>query len=380
MEGETMMWSEAIKIPSPDSVLAIFWQLMIYFWKAELDDDFYRARAFPISVEEVRLRIDHRFYQRARYHVLEIREGEAAGVWDTTPFSVDFGSFSHAHFLEHGDYRHAYQLFLRSFLKILRRQALYHPSLLLMKRILMQLPILKWKCPVCKKYNQWSRSFIETQLLEHNLSIAPSTLSYLLTYRNEGLRSGEETVDPDQLDEFLPILTETLRRFFTDFEKIYEQTSMDPVHILKNLIDILGKHAQPFAMMEEIEKYETACSKEMKSYLFYQFKFLKTRSLKISHFPRTMMILREVFTSIMNIWRQTVRDEITTNRSSPGTVILLGYLLFRDPVLDTSHDTPILVVYPTSIDRPVIRAMVPPEIEQLRDYHPVLRPYLFLSV
>ena len=383
MEEESMMWSEAIKIPSPDSMLAIFWQIMIYFWKAELDQNFYRSRSFPVAVEDVRLRVEHRFHQRSRYHVFEIQGGEASGIWDTTPFSVDFSCFSHGNLLDHGDFRHAYQLFLRSFLKSLKKQASYHPPLLLMKRILMRLPILTWKCPVCKKYNQWSRDFIEAQLLEHSLSIAPSTLSYLLTYRNEGLRSStEETVHRDQLEEFLPILTETLRRFFTDFEKIYEQTSMDPVHILKNLIDILLKHARPFAM-DDIEKYETECSKEMKSYLFRQFKFLKTRTLKVSHFPRTMMILREVFASVMHIWRSAIDgDAAMTRRSSPGTVVLLGYLLFHDPVLSPrppqQHQTPLLVTYPKSIDKPVVRPMLPPEIDQLQDYHPVLRPYLFL--
>jgi len=381
---DTILWSEAIKIPSPEAILTVFWQLMMYFWKADMDDNFYRSRTFPVAVEDVRLRIDHRFYERQRYHVMEVREGEASGVWDETPFCIEY-SFpcDRPVYIDHGDMRHPYQLFLRSFLKTIRPYTKHHRSLHLLKRILMKLPVLTWKCPVCKKYNQWSRDFIEATLLDRSLSIAPSTLLYLLTYRND-LRGGNatsngDTVHADQLHDFLEILAETLYSFFSGFEKIYEQTSIDPVHILKNLLDILLRHARD-RPVEEVGAYETECAKEMKAYLFQQFKFLKTKSVKVNHFPRTLMILREVFASVIQIWRTS--DSLP--HSSPGIVILLGYLLMKDHAISNSSATtssrpPLLVAYPVSVDQPIVREMVPPESEQLRDYHPVLRPYLFLS-
>jgi hypothetical protein len=195
-----------------------------------------------------------------------------------------------------------------------------------------------------------------------------------LTYRNDLCDS--DTVNADQLRDFLEILADTLCSFFTGFEKIYEQTSIDPVHILKNLLDILLRHARD-RPVEEVGVYEADCAKEMKAYLFQQFKFLKTKSVKVASFPRTLMILREVFASVIQIWRTS--DPLP--HSSPGIVILLSYLLMKDhAITSTTSSRPLLLVtYPLSIDQPIVREMVPPESERLRDYHPVLRPYIFLS-
>lgn len=372
-------WSEAVKIPSPDWIQSIFWQLMVYFWKGEISEEFYATHRFPVSVDEIRLVIDHRFRETVRYHVFEM-QGESSGILDESPFWIHYQGFqdppTSTTYLEHGDYRHAFQAFIRSFLNRIKRYCPHYPDLDRLHKMLKKMKILTWRCPVCRIFNTWNRQFIEDQLLLHQLSIAPSTLLFLLSYENQALRctrdEGEDTADPDEL---LRILQKCLSRFFKEFEPIYEGTSIDILIILKNLIDILRHHGHDRAL-EDIPLFEREVCRDMKDYLYKQFKFIHT--LSITNIPRDLWIARDVFAAIVHQWNRSYRDP---DRSfSPGLIILLHYLLFEDRALRLRQKDKVIVLYPSigTVSSDHIRPMTPPEMEEFTEYHPLLRSFLFL--
>jgi len=392
MEDERILFSEVIKIPSPETILTIFWQVIIYFWKAERNIRFYREHTLPHSLEEIPLRIDHRFHERARFHVFPMTSEDATGVWDETCYWIDYTGIHNGNlspdFMEHGDYRHAYQLFLKSFLKTLKKYVRYYPVLQKLQNVLLKMSILKWKCPVCKKYNGWSRDFIDRQILESDLSIAPSTLLFLLNYRNEYRREEDTMMNHGEITDMMEILQVTLGRFFDHFTTIYHQTSINPILILQNLIDILEKHARG-KRVEEIGDFESACAREMKHYIFTQFKYMKTKDVRVSRFPRDLMISRDVFRMMLFSWKKKeIMDARTTASSSPGILILLHNLIFDDRALAHSRKSallsisspPILVIHPVShheSSKVSLRNLTPPEADEMMDYHPILRPLLF---
>lgn len=378
---EEILWKDAIKIPFPEWIMSVFWQVMTYFWTAEMDPSFYRLHSMPRSVGDVRLRVDNEMCDKIRYHLLPIPGDEVSGVLDESPFWIDYpytSSLDHpVQFLEHGDFRHSYQMFLQSFLRSIRSSYTHHHILRLIHKMISKNVILSWRCGVCKKYKKWSIGYIEEEFLNHGVSISPTTLLFLLSHGNDALKQDEDA-NPDEAKELVPILKTALHRFFLEFEKIYNQTTMDPTQILAQLIHILRRHTATHGI-EDIGKIEVACSRDMKDYLFRQFKFLKTKSIKIAYFPRDMLIARDVFVSIVRSWKRQCPDTKCSKASSPGMFLFFYYIVFPDRALEKKIGADdLLVAYGSSIlDPPMIRHMTPPEIQQFSEYHPLLRPNLF---
>lgn len=368
-----------VKLPFPEWILTILWQVVIHFWKADADRSFYIKNNMPTGMPDVQLEVDHGMRETPRFHIHHLNDHDTAGLWDDTPFWVGFAQETPTTFLEHGDYRHPFQLFLKSFLKNTRRYVKHYPSMELAHKIIMKMPVLTWKCRVCQKYDQWSHQFIENELLEHDTSISASTLLFLLTHQNKKLKTIDgSAVHPslvNQLDDLCQMLTMALHRFFLEFEKIYEQTSLDPTIIIRNLLGVLAKYPHP---IEQIHDFEQACAKDMKSYLYRQFKFLRTNSISIAHFPRDMLIARDLFCTIVGIWSRKQNQEHVS--SSPGVLMLMSYMFFQDKALgmDLSKTQPLLVIHPKDdAKHPIVRTMTPPESDVMQEYHPILRPALF---
>ena len=381
MNRELIAWADVMKIPSPETILVVLWQIIIYFWKAELDPEFYRNNSFPHNVSDILLHIDHSMYQKIRYHVYTLNNQETTGVWDVSPYWVDFTTIqsNKSKYLDHGDYRHPFQLFLRSFLRSIRKYTKFHPSLERVSNIISKLPLLHWKCPVCKKYDEWSHNFIETALLESGVSISSSTFLYLISYKNNKIyEKDEERVETQQCKELIDILHRALLRFFNEFQKIYEQTSTDPTLILKNLIEILEEYTDIYTI-DQIHEFEQSCSKKMKSYLYNEFKFMKTKTIGINNFPRDMIVIRDIFPMIIRDWCVETDSSAT---SSPCVLMLCSYILFKDPALESKLTTsePLVVFQPFSTtENKTIRHMTPSEIDNLVDYHPLIRSNFFVN-
>lgn len=381
MDNESISWINAIKIPSPEWILAVFWQMMIYFWKGEISSDFYKTHQFPHCISHIHLDIDHRFYEKIRYHVFQMGN-ESTGIIDESPYWIQYERFKHLDhtilFLEHGDYRHAFQLFIKNFLASIKKYCQYYPSIQRLHKILLKLRIVSWKCRVCRIFQMWNRTFIEEQLIDHDISIAPSSVLFLLSYKNQKLRVMTTIEEEEQsMEDLLQILKKCLGRFFKEFECIYETTTIDILTILKNLIDIIETHASD-RNVEDIIDFERVIIREMKDYLYTQFKFIQ--NLSINHFPRDIMIARDVFATIVHQWNRCHRDH---DRSfSPGMIILLYHLLFNDRALLLKNKEIHIALYPHfgDIRTDIIRSMTPPESEDFLDYHPLLRSFLFLSL
>lgn len=150
MKEEIIKWDSIIMVPDPDTVLTIFLHIIVHFWRAENDTDYYKTYSFPQNIEDVFLRVDHQMYKKTRYHLYEV-DNEYIGIWDETPFHVDLRSNnrkSNVFSLDHNDHRHDLQLFLRSFLKYIKD----YPSLEHLYKLLSNFPLLQWKCNVCCLY------------------------------------------------------------------------------------------------------------------------------------------------------------------------------------------------------------------------------------
>lgn len=371
MKKEIISWTDIIKIPDPDTTLTIFLHVLIHFWRAETNQEYYKTNVFPQSVSDVVLETDHTLYQKPRFHLYEIKTGEWVGIWDETPYHVNFQSKNKTIYLDHGDFRHDFQLFLRSFLKQIKNYTNYYTSFDLLHKLLLRFPIFQWKCPVCCFYNDWSQKFIGSMLLHKQITIAPSSLLYLLTYQNKKLveTNKMECFTPTEVEPFYPIMSSALERFFIEFEKLYEQTSADPILMIGLLITILEKYTMKYSI-DQIHEFEQSCTRDMKNILYHEYKFLQTKAIGIHHFPRDLMLIRDVFPIILQSFAAT---------QDPSVCILfvLYNTLFEDKVLSKNiHSLQPLVVY-HSFSNILTRSMTPEEINDFSNYHPLLRHELF---
>jgi hypothetical protein len=381
MDQELIPWSEAMKIPSQEWILAIFWQTMIYFWKGEMDNEFYRTHRFPHSVDDVLLRVDHRFRDTIRYHVFEIGD-EATGILDESPFWIHYEGFQDLkqpsipyRYLEHGDYRHVFQYYIRSIMKRIKRYCVIYPDINRLYRILQKLKILNWRCPVCRVFQSWNQQITENLLAEHHLHVSRSEIIFLLTHENVSLRTSELTEECGDMQELTTILTKCLTQFFEELEPICEGTSINNFLILQNLIEILNHHSKD-RPLEDIIYYERDVCRDIKDYLYKQFRFIQ--SLSIANIPRNLLIARDVFATLVKEWHRLYQDD---NRSfSPGLILLLQYLIFDDRAVNLKKKETMLVSYENNMNTRWIRAMTPPELDDFTTYHPLLRAFLFSSM
>lgn len=372
MKDEFITWTDIIRVPDPETTLTILLHVIVHFWRAEYDKEYYQTNVFPQDISQVVLRIDHQLYKQTRYHIYEVGDNDLTGVWDETPYHVGFrGQDKPLCHLDHGDYRHDFQLFLRSFLRNIKDHSRYYPPLHRLVKILENFSLLQWKCSVCRSYNDWSRKVVETILLE-NVSIAPSSLLFLMTFKNKKMAETFQT-DCSTLDELLMV---AIRRFFLHFEKIHEQTNMDPIIILENLITILDKYTSVYSA-DQIHEFEQGCIRDMKTYLYKEFKYLRTRSIGIHYFPRDMMIIRDLFPMLVSAWSSA---SIPNQGSSPGLLMLFYNMLFEDRAIEkTNLDGMVVVQHALDKSLPMMRHPTPKEKTEFTSYHPLLRPCLFQS-
>lgn len=372
MKEQLITWDGLIRIPDPKTITTIFLHVATHFWRAEGDKDYYQSHFFPQDISDVVLRIDHQLYQKTRYHLYEVGGGDNVGIWDETPYHVEFKEKDiKPSYLDHGEFRHDFQLFLRSFLKNVGHYSRYYPSLDRMVKIIKNFHLLQWKCSVCHSYNDWSRDVVKT-VLSDNVSIAPSSLLFLLTFKNDKNKQTVEDHQSQALDDLLMI---AIHRFFMNFEKIHEQTNTDPLVILENLILILEKYVSVYSA-DQVHEFEQECARDMKTYLYNGFKYIKTRPVGIHYFPRDMMIIRDLFPVLMSRW--VSMSPPPSQDMSPGFLMLFYNMLFEDVVIDHKDmDNVLIVHHPLDGSLSIVRPMTPSEKTKIIDYHPLLRPSLF---
>lgn len=372
MKEEFITWDELIRIPDPDAILTILLHVVAHFWRAEGDKDYYQSHLFPQDVSNVVLRIDHQMYKKPRYHLYEVGGGDNVGIWDDTPYHVEFREKEQKSFhLNHGELRHDFQLFLRSFLKHVKNHSKYYPSLDRMIKIIENFRLLQWKCSICQCYNEWSRDVIKT-ILKDNVPIAPASLLFLLTFKNNNNKQNMMDHQSQALDDLLMV---ALRRFFMNFEKIQEQTSADPLVILENFILILEKYLSIYTI-DQIHEFEQECARDIKTYLYREFKYIKTRLIEIHYLPRDMMIIRDLFPMLISRW--TSLSDAPSHDMSPGFLMLFYNMLFEDKVIHHKKMDNVMIVYhPLDGSLSIVRPMTFSEQKEIADYHPLLRPFLF---
>lgn len=371
MKKEIISWSDVIKISDPDTTLTIFLHVLIHFWRAENNIEYYKTHVFPQTISDVFLHIDHQFYQKPRFHLYEIKKDEWIGLWDETLYHIEFQSRNKSIYLDHGDYRHDFQLFIRSFLKQIKPYTTYYPSLNLLHKILSSFPIVKWKCPVCCFYHDWSQQLIGAMLLQKQVTIAPSTLLHLLTWGNN--YTPTEKLTFSQIQPFFPLVESALDRFFTEFEKLSQQTSANPILMIGLLITTLEKYTVHYTM-DQVHEFEQSCARDMKNVLYQEYKFLQTKTVSFHHFPRDLMLIRDIFPMIIQSF-----DSIPDPSSSVGILFLLYNMLFQDKVIgkDIKLLSPTVVFH--SFSDTSIRSMTTEENTIFTNYHPLLRQEIFLS-
>lgn len=368
MKEEYISWGDVIRVGDPETTLTLFLHVVAHYWRAEKSEQYYQTHVFPQDVGDVLLWVDHPLYKKIRYHLYEVGEGDMVGVWDETSYHLDFRREG-VGFLDHGDYRHSFQLFLRSFLKTIRKFGKYYPSLDRLCEVLTHFPLLQWKCPVCRLYNDWSRKWMGAFLLDKNISVAPSSLLCLLTYRNKQVSPAPQ----DHARSLEGLLGSALDRFFFHFEKIQEQTCADPISILQELIVVLEKYTSVYTV-DQVHEFEQQCARDMRHCLYDRFKFLRTKDIPIHHFPRDMMIIRDVFSMILGIWSASSPP---LPDGSPGVLLLLHGMLFQDRALDRDRSAALVVFHPFGDTPPTTRPMTPQEALTLAEHHPLLRPSVF---
>lgn len=349
---EKISWAELLRVPDPVAHTTIFLHVLVRFWAASNSSG--GNLELPRDVSDVVLRADHGLVGKKRFHLHEVVPGDRVGVWDETPFWVGFCSNNTSVF-DHGDFRHAFQLFLRSFL----RHTDGHVSLARLRALVAASPVLRWNCSLCRSYNDWSVGFMRGSLVAQ-----PDALHFLLTHQNRfdgGVASGGGGV--------VALMESSLTRFFSGFNKVCEQTSAEPVDILANLIRVLDGYVGAHTT-ERLHEFEHACARDMKSYLYKEFKFLRTCSVHVSSFPRDMMIARDLFPMIAASWADPV-----ASGTSPGLLFLLCQMLLEDRILSCSSLDCALVC---SGDGGV-RAMTSSEAGVLAHYHPLLRHEVFVD-
>lgn len=371
---EFIKWPDIIKIPDPETTRTIFFHVVVHFWRAENDPHYFQSHFFPQDVSQVLLRIDHRLYKSGRYHVYEIGKEDWVGVWDETPYHVEFQPGISSLYLDHGDYRHDFQLFLRSFLKHIKEHVRYYPLLESVYKMVEASPLVPWKCSVCRSYNDWSSKVVHMLMLD-NTPVAPSSLLYLLTHQNKKMGISLPDAFVSQFSSLSELLMVALRRFFHCFEKICEQTSAtDPIVILNYLIMILEKYVSVYTI-DQIHEFEQNCARDMKTCLYKEFKFLQTRNIAIHSFPRDMMIIRDIFPMLVSVWSMSAEP---LEGSSPGMLLLFYHMLLKDPVMNDLDKTHV-VRHALDVSMPITRPMTREEKSVFPEYHPLLRHTIFQS-
>jgi hypothetical protein len=148
--------------------------------------------------------------------------------------------------------------------------------------------------------------------------------------------------------------------------------------IIRPLMKVLDKYMSRYTL-DQISEFEKECSMDMKSVLFSQLKYVKTQSIQIRRFPRELAIIREVFRTIVRLWK--CRPVAPPRYSSPGMILLMSYLFFEDSI-DPAQEMLLVQYQDQWVLQPknphyMMRHLTPPEMELLMDYHPLLRPNLF---
>jgi hypothetical protein len=228
---------------------------------------------------------------------------------------------------------------------------------------------------VCRVFQSWNQQITENLLAEHHLHVSRSEIIFLLTHENVSLRTSELTEECGDMQELTTILTKCLTQFFEELEPICEGTSINNFLILQNLIEILNHHSKD-RPLEDIIYYERDVCRDIKDYLYKQFRFIQ--SLSIANIPRNLLIARDVFATLVKEWHRLYQDD---NRSfSPGLILLLQYLIFDDRAVNLKKKETMLVSYENNMNTRWIRAMTPPELDDFTTYHPLLRAFLFSSM
>lgn len=352
-KNELISWTDAMRI-RPDVIIPVFLQIVVAFWRKE--------NVLPRDVNDVMLKMDHSLYNTCRFHLHEMNQDNYIGVWDETPFHVSFHT-SKPLGLDHGDYRHDFQLFLRSFLRETENYDNYYQQVSILRKIVSNFPVLQWKCEVCHAYNKWASGLIQKS--SGHASIIPSLLMCLLVFDNKRCHT-EQVWGANQLN---PMLQSVIVRFFLNFNQICEQTNTDAQSILEPLIVILEKYASVYTI-DQIHEFEHECARDMKTFLYTEFKYLKTKSIEIHSFPRDMMMARDLFPMLVACWKKQENSTF-----SPGILMLLCDVLLEDRFLHKTDNHHVLIVKHKSHDEiQTLRIMTREEEIILKEHHPLLRP------
>lgn len=343
---------------NPEIILTIFLHIVAHYWKAESNQDYYQANSFPRHVSDVVLTIDHSLYQKPRLHLHEIKEKEYIGVWDESIYHVGFADGGRT-CLNASDYRHDFQLFLRSFLTHIQPFTQYYPLLRDLFAIVSHFPLLTWKCLVCQQWSTISGS---------GYGDDNGIVRCLLSHRNK--KTTNTDTPKGQAPTFVVFLEKILGRFLPELKKILEQTSADPIVIVEKLIDIVEKYTATYSI-DQAEEFETQCAKDMKNYLYHEFKFLQTKKISIHHFPRDMIMARDIFSILTDLW-----TDQRSPQCSPGMLFLLCMVHFRDAVLEKDLSNMQAQVIISDVVR---RPMTAHEQMELAHYHPLLRHGIFVE-
>lgn len=366
---ETITWREACKIPNPKWVSIVFWRVMILFWKSFSWKN--ADMVLPQTMDDVLLKIRKDGFLSNYFHMYNINN-EFTGLWDSSPFEVQISNQSIPSFIDHGEPRHFMSVFLEDVLKTLRPLRFLHPELNLLCKIIHNSQHLKFNCNTCSAFFSWNRQFLEELLIENNVSVAPSVVLFFLQYRNQELKKIKK--EEIHTKDSLKLLKKSLTLFLESFFKIQEQTRLDPIIIARGLVDIL---IDTNCTLENINETEDSCSRYMKSFLFNRLKFLKTKSIQVKHFPRHLLVAREVFVSVIHYFHNhhTPPEEQTTD---VGQMFLMNFLFSQDECL--KHPPTIkdqVLFYDDSIQLSSKRFFSEQETKQFVQYHPLLRSSVF---
>lgn len=341
---------------NPEIIATIFLHIVAHYWKAEKNSDYYRTNFFPRHVSDVILTSDHSLHNKPRLYLYEIKEKEHVGIWDESIYHVNFAKQTKTCW-NYDNGQHDFQLFLRSFLASIQPFTPYYPILKDLFTIVSHFPLLGWKCAVCRN---WSKTFS----YQGNEMI----VRCLLTFRN---KKTTQTISQEQLPHFVQIMEKLLARFLSEFKKICEQTSADPIVIMENLIEIVEKYTEQYSI-DQMDEFDNLCAKDMKNYLYREFKFFQTKNIHMDHLVRDMILSRDIFSMLTTQWA-----EHPSSLSSAGILMMLCLSHFRDAVLDEEflNTEPHVVIVSQSIRRP----MTEQEKMDLVHYHPLLRHALFVE-
>lgn len=364
---ENLVWSDLIKTPQPQWMLSIFWRTLMFFWIQELNPSIDSPR-LPMGMNEVILSLRPDGFSKRKYHIFSISGTEKIGIWDESPFDLSFSPESKQSlpFYEHGIH-HGLISLLKDVSKNVEPLIPYDPQFPLLQKIIAKCPVLSYKCKTCSEVVSWIHSFLEKEFREHQISVAPSVVMFLLRYKNRRKETDTEINKKQCFD----VMGKALHSLLSSFFHIQEQTTMDPKILLQGLINILERTNCTF---ENLAEKELECSKEMRSFLLTTLKFVKTKSVQVQHFPRLLVIARESFLSLV----QTLPLIDNAFQGSVGHLLLMNFLCFEDSSLTrppTSKDT---VIFYNENGVPFLeRPFTPEECGSFNEFHPLLRPSVF---